>query len=97
MSAKKSWIFILLFSLSITILHGFLISHHEEILHDEISHSIDSDHDAMCHKCHCFHQSFTLNLSQLQLPIIPIFKPKFEQQDCILLSNTITLLKPPIS
>ena len=97
MNAKKSWIFILLFLLSLNIFHGFLTHHHEEFLHDGISHVMEPDHVDMCDKCHCFHQNFILNLSQLELPTIFLLKPKFEQQNFILLSNNIRLFKPPTS
>ncbi len=95
MSKNKSLIFILLFSLSLNIFHGFLTHHHKHSHVEVKSYNIDVDHVDLCDKCHCVHLNFTLDFINHTIDVISPLKPKFEQLNFALLSNKNRLFKPP--
>ncbi len=99
MNEKKSWIFILLFSLSLNLFHGFISHSHTDehaTLHQHettISHAIE--HHDTCDQCPCFHLNFTIELTQDKLPQLATLKPRFEQAETNPLAYNLTLDKPP--
>jgi hypothetical protein len=97
MNKNRSWIFILLFSLSLNIFHGFFTHHHNHSHSDsEVkSYNIDVDHVDLCDKCHCVHLNFTLDFVNRTIDLLSPFKPKFEQLDFALFTNKNRLFKPP--
>ncbi len=103
MNIGKTWVFILLFSLSLNFCgecNETKQNHNSEssFAHMHIVDITDSEeHATFCDTCHNCHVKISSNDLKLETPDIYITKPCFEQQDSLIVSNTTQLLKPPIS
>ncbi len=103
MHIGKTWVFILLFSLSLNFCgecNDTKQNHSGEsnFAHVHISDTTDSEELAtFCDTCHNCHVKIVSNNLKSEATDIYITKPHFEQQDSLIVSNTTQLLKPPIS
>jgi len=101
MKITKSWLFIILFALSVNVLHGFFEhSHqdpHDNTIENHIEYTDITKHEILCDSCQCCscHVKSMLDMSFLEISHICIPKPQFEQPNTLLVSNTLQLLKPP--
>ncbi len=103
MKITKSWLFIILFALSIGILHGFFKHSHQDS-HDStvehyVKHSDATEYKVLCDSCQSCscHVKSMLDKPILKLSYICIPKPQFELQNSLPSSNSVELLKPPIA
>lgn len=99
MHIGKTWIFILLFSLSLNFCVESVQSHGSDFdsIHVHMSDSTDSDYTHLCDNCHNCHVKMASSDLDGKIPHIHITKPHFEQQDSFIISSTTQLFKPPIS
>jgi len=98
MNRKKSWIFIILFALSVNVMHGFFIHHHEHIhksVHQDIRDEHQITHD-ICDKCKCIHLSYIVDTAKPELVYIEPIKPIFFDKKLSLSVTIPLLLRPPI-
>jgi len=98
MNRKKSWVFIVLFALSINIFHGFFIHHHEHVdsrIHKDIKDTHIVAHD-VCDKCQHIHLNFIVDISKSEIPYIEQNKPLFSDNKLLLSVTIPLLLRPPI-
>jgi len=98
MNRKKSWIFVILFALSINVIHGFFIHHHEHIhssVHNDAIKTQQITHD-ICEECKCIHLSYIVDTPKLELLYIEPTKPIFTDKKLSLSITIPLLLRPPI-
>ncbi len=100
MNIRKTWLFILLFSLSLNFC-GESVEFHSSnsaVAHKHVIETTDtSNFTVICDSCHNCHVKIVSDDLESEIPRIYITKPQFEQQDSLIVSNTTQLLKPPIS
>jgi hypothetical protein len=99
MNRKKSWIYIILFALSINLLHGFFIHHYEHVhschAKKELKEAHHLTHD-ICDKCQHIHLNFIVDISKIELPYIEQNRAIFSDKKLLISTFFPKLLRPPI-
>jgi hypothetical protein len=99
MNRKKSWIYIILFALSINIFHGFFIHHHEHVHSCHVKKELRDTHHLthdICDKCQHIHLSFIVDISKIVLPYIEQNRAIFSDKKLLISTFFPKLLRPPI-
>ncbi len=101
MNIRKTWLFILLFSLSLNFCGESAQSHVDDdavVIHKHLVQTAESsNYTVLCDSCHNCHVKIVSDDLDSEIPHIHLTKPRFEQQNSLIVSNTTQLLKPPIS